>query len=84
MQNYNLTYNSKIILDYIKDNKITKREFCKKCNISLYILNKLLCGNVNKIKIRVLYRLCLLLNVKSNDIIKFTKWGVVNLKKEGT
>ena len=69
MQNYNLTYNSKIILDYIKDNKITKREFCKKCNISLYILNKLLCGNVNKIKISVLYNLCVILNVKAANLI---------------
>ncbi len=69
MQNYNLTYNSKITLDYIKDNKITKREFCKKCNISLYILNKLLCGNVNKIKISVLYNLCVILNVKAANLI---------------
>lgn len=38
----NITYQTKYINDYIKKNKITKTEFAKLANISLYNLNQIL------------------------------------------
>lgn len=35
-----LNYNLKAILNYIKKENITKPEFCKRCGISLYSLNR--------------------------------------------
>lgn len=34
--------NAQLILNYIKENKLTKRKFCKQCNISLYSFYKII------------------------------------------
>ena len=34
------------IIKYLKENNLTKTQFCKLCNISIYTLNNLLKGSV--------------------------------------
>ncbi len=40
-----LILNTKIILDYLKTNKLSKKDFCEKCGISLSHFNKVLKNN---------------------------------------
>lgn len=39
--------NTKYILDYISNRKISKASFCKQCHISTCTLNKILSGKTN-------------------------------------
>ncbi len=39
--------NVKLIYDYIKSNKISKSEFCRRAKIGIKVLNKILNNNFN-------------------------------------
>lgn len=40
-------YNVKLIEDFMKENRITKTEFCKRCGLDLGTLDRVLLGHVN-------------------------------------
>ena len=44
LKNYRFKYEE--IIKYLKENNISKTEFCKLCNISMHTLNQLLKGSV--------------------------------------
>lgn len=51
----NTCINPDKILKYIKDNKLTKEEFCNKCKIDLSTLKEILKGE--KVEFSIFYRL---------------------------
>lgn len=66
-----LNYNLKAILNYIKKENITKPEFCKRCGISLYSLNKIL--NYNLVKVEVCCKIIKLLNITLDCFLNINK-----------
>lgn len=60
-------FNQKIVLDYIKSNNLTKKEFCKRCEITYYSLAKFL-NNSRNLNIRVIIKICKLLDVEILDL----------------
>lgn len=58
-------FNTNAIIKYIKENKLSKVAFCRKCNISLYKLNKLLNNNFN-------IRISAFINIYNNTNIKIS------------
>ena len=53
----------------MKENNLSKTQFCKQCDISIGTLNKMLAGCLN-IKTLLGCKVCNLLNVKFDDLIK--------------
>ena len=50
------TINIELIENYIKDKRLTKKQFCSLCNISYGTLNKLIKGQTN-IRIRAIIKI---------------------------
>ncbi len=63
-----IIYKTELIEKYIKDNKISKAEFCKRCGISLRTLNKVL-TNGGDIRATNAYKLAKLLHCYLNDFV---------------
>ncbi len=61
MNKPNFKLNTRCIENYIKFHKITKKEFCAKCDISLYMFNKIMNGYLG-FKATILKRIAILLN----------------------
>lgn len=53
--------NVKIIFDYIKNNKMTKTEFCKKCKTSVSTFNRIVAEK--NAKLISLYRIAKTINI---------------------
>ncbi|MBQ7880579.1 MAG: hypothetical protein IJ358_01890 [Clostridia bacterium] len=64
-----ITINVEIIKEYIKQNNLSVKEFCEKCNISYYSYLKLMRKEL--VKVRVLYNISILLDVRLVDLINF-------------
>lgn len=62
--------NTKIIYDYMKENNVNKKEFAKRCDINIKTLRKVLTGFDN-INFFIIYKLLIVLKVKSKDFIGF-------------
>lgn len=60
--------NTELILDYMKDNGLSKAAFCRQCKISTGTLQKLLSGNY-KINVIVLFKIARVLNIEISALI---------------
>ena len=55
------------IQSYIRENKMSKTAFCKKCNISYHTLQKILDNNFNG-NVVILFNIARVLNVSIKDL----------------
>lgn len=62
-------YNIDCINSYIKTNKITREEFCKRCKISPYLLNKIY--NNENCKITPVLKILKFLNISAFELLGF-------------
>ena len=76
-ENMTIRFNYEIIIEYMNKNNLSKTQFCKQCNISIYTLNKMLNGNLN-INSLLGLKVCKLLNIKFNDLIKISYLTFIN------
>lgn len=65
----NKIINTDLIKNYMKENRLTKTEFCKLCGLSKSSLNKVLNGNLN-IYISTLFKVSKAINVKFSEIFR--------------
>lgn len=56
------------IQEFINDNNLSKREFCKKCSVTVYMFNKILEGYVD-FDINILLKIAKLMKVEIVDLI---------------
>ena len=64
----------KVIEGYIRENKISKTEFCKRCQISLKTLNKIYIKEFDdgsKLKMPALYKIANTLGVSIGRLLDF-------------
>lgn len=54
---------TEIIENYIKENNLTKTEFCRGCKVSLYLFNKIMKGYLN-FDVRILLRIARLIKIE--------------------
>ena len=62
------TINIELIEKYIKDKRLTKKQFCSLCNISYGTLNKLIKGQTN-IRIRAILKIAKTIGTKLSCLI---------------
>ncbi len=70
MERPKFRFNLQMIKDYIINNNLTNREFCKRCNITEYIFTQIINGRTN-IRITPILKILKVLKIKSQDIIIF-------------
>ena len=64
--------NVNLILDFIKRNKLTKKDFCKNANISVYHLNKIISSNGKcNINAIVVVKIAIYIKMKMADLVGF-------------
>lgn len=61
--------NKEMIINYLRDNKLSKLKFCKTCNISYQSLIRILEGD-SKVKLITVYKICKTINVELKEIFK--------------
>ena len=66
-------FNSKLLVDFIKKNNLSKTQFCKECGITLYALNKLLGPHADKTRIPVILKVACYTNIKVDDFTMRSK-----------
>lgn len=59
--------NTKIIKDYLKENKLTKEKFCKKCKICPETLNRIL-DNKSNVSLVSLFKIAVQMNVNFQEL----------------
>ena len=65
-----MKYNSKPILEYIKNNNLSKKQFCKLCDISLnYLQNFLKEKDATKGRVQSIKRVAMLLKCSLHNLI---------------
>ena len=62
-------FNIELISMYIKDNNLSKKEFCKKCNVSMYALNKIYSGDLH-ISVKTWIKIADFLKVDIFEVLK--------------
>lgn len=62
--------NTEIIKNYLKENKLSKENFCKQCKICLETLNRIL-DNESEISLVSLFKIAVQMNVNFHEL--FTK-----------
>ena len=60
-------FKTELIENYIKENKISKIEFCKRCKLSIGTLNKVLSNQLN-FKLNAIFKIARVLNIEIKDI----------------
>ena len=65
-----VTINTQIIDKFIKENSLTKKEFCKMCDISLSTLYNIYDGKCN-LRINKVFNIAVVTNVRMKDLIGF-------------
>ncbi len=65
-----INVNFHLIKDYLKQNHLTIKEFCKACNIKYYNYRQLMLGDGN-IKAGKLYKICFVTKLYLKDLIKY-------------
>ena len=60
-------FNIKLIEDYIKNNKLSKKEFCKLCGIGKPILRKIL-KNQQNLRLSALFKIARALNINVHEL----------------
>ena len=68
----NLTFNQKIINNYLKSHHLTIKQFSEKCNIRYYNYRQIMKNDLN-VYSNVLYRICKIINIKLSDLIAIKK-----------
>ena len=58
---------TEIFIEYMKKNNLSKREFCKKCGISMYHFNKIL-SNANNISFIPFFKISVVTKIKVEDM----------------
>lgn len=61
--------NTDLVFNYLKENNLTKTQFCKLCKITSSTLNKVL-NNKHNLKLRTLFKIARQLNVKISELFK--------------
>ncbi len=61
-------FNKKVIEEFLKNNNLTLKKFCKNCDISVKTLDKYLNTDCGKCRIEIIYK-----------ILKYTKWKIDDL-----
>lgn len=61
--------NSEEITAFLAENKMTKKEFCKKCKISPAMLNKIL-ENKTNFYLVALFKIARVMNVQISQLVK--------------
>ena len=61
-------YNHKVIKDYIKDNRITIKKFCQRCNISYGQYRRIL--NDDDVYVSVIIKIMLILKIPFGEMFK--------------
>ncbi|MBR2614659.1 MAG: helix-turn-helix transcriptional regulator [Clostridia bacterium] len=61
--------NNKIIYDFMKKENLTKTQFCKKCNISLFTFNKLVSQQTN-FSLTTIFKIARVMNVSIKDFFE--------------
>ena len=64
-----MKYNIKLIDDYLKKNNLTKKEFCKRCNFSEYILNNFYKGK--SIRLSHIFSVLVEIKCRAFDLLGF-------------
>ena len=59
--------NKDLILNYLSEHNLSKKELCEKCNITLNNLEKLLKNDLS-VKISTIYKLCVYTNISSDKL----------------
>ena len=67
-------FNLKLIKNYIKENQLTKTEFCKRCKIHISVLNKIFVNQTN-------FRYIALFKIAKELNIHIAKLFQIKLKK---
>lgn len=67
--------NKKLILDFMKENNLSKKQFCERCGIGVAVLNKYL-NNNSRFRISALSKIAKLIGVEIKDL-----FIIVNEKK---
>ena len=62
-----LFINTNLIKKYIKDNNLTTREFCKKCDITYSSYLKIMKSTIKRFK--PIYNVSIVLNVKLKELL---------------
>lgn len=62
-------FNTKIIEEYLLNNNMSKKQFCKLCKINSCVLDKIADGNYN-IKIDTLFKIINILNIEIHELFK--------------
>lgn len=65
----NQNLNTEKILNFIKENNLTKKVFCKKCKISPATLNKIL-ENKTNFYLVALFKIARVMNVQISQLVK--------------
>lgn len=65
-----LTIKTELITDYIKQNHLTIKEFCKKCKMSPNTYYRIMKGATN-INIRIIYNIAVEMNILCKDLIAY-------------
>ncbi|MBQ7880918.1 MAG: helix-turn-helix domain-containing protein [Clostridia bacterium] len=63
-----LTFNCKIIKEYLKSHNFTIKKFCEKCTIKYYDFRKIMKNDLT-VYSNVLYKICKTMNIKLADLI---------------
>ena len=53
-----IRFNKEMLEKFLTENKMTKKQFCDNCRISVTTLNRYLKGSANRCKITVVIRIC--------------------------
>ena len=67
----NIIINYEMIKRYEKENNLSSKQFCEKCNISWYAYSKIV--KKEMVKVRVIYKIAVLLDVKLMDLLLFNQ-----------
>lgn len=68
----NIVYNVEMVENYIKENKLTKKAFCEKCNISVTTLYKVL--NNKNVYLGTIYRIAKVIHIELKNMFKDKKY----------
>ncbi len=64
-------FNKEILEDYLKKHNLTKKQFAKRCEISISTLNRLLSGKIGNLRMNTIVKLLKCLKVSSITLFGF-------------
>ncbi len=66
MQSKN-SVNTNMIIRFMKNEKLTKKEFCKRCGIGIKTLNKILNGQDN-VRVIAIYKITIVMGINMSQL----------------